>query len=73
VCYDLVFVILIFSFIISTASSVNYEANKIYKTLNQIMVNNSLRRYGFQTRNELLNAYSRKVKVKINYFLISFA
>ncbi len=72
-CYDLVFVILIFSFIISTASSVNYEANKIYKTLNQIMVNNSLRRYGFQTRNELLNAYSRKVKVKINYFLISFA
>jgi hypothetical protein len=44
VCYDLVFVILIFSFTISTASSVNYEANKIYKTLNQIMVYNSLRR-----------------------------
>jgi hypothetical protein len=50
----------------STASSVNYEANKIYKPLNQVMANYRLRRNNIQTRNELLNAYSRKIKVKIN-------
>jgi hypothetical protein len=62
--YGLTFVTSTFLFIISTASSVNYEANKIYKLLNHVMVYNSLRRIRAQTRNQLLNAYSRKIKVK---------
>jgi hypothetical protein len=64
--YAFVLITSIFLFIISNASSVNYEANKIYKLLNQIIVYNSLRRIRYRTRNELLNAYSRKIKVKIN-------
>ncbi len=69
VYYGLVFLISTFLFIISTASSVNYEANKIYKPLNKIMVYNSLRRIRFKTRNQLLNAYSRKIEVNINFRL----
>jgi hypothetical protein len=65
-CLYFSFTILTFLFIMSTASSVNYEANKIYKPLNQVMANYRLRRNNIQTRNELLNAYSRKIKVKIN-------
>jgi hypothetical protein len=70
--YGFVFLTLTFLFIISTASSVNYEANKIYKLLNQIMVYNSLRRIRFRTRNQFLNVLSRKVKVKINHLLIHY-
>jgi hypothetical protein len=40
-----------FLFIITNASSVNYEANKMYKLLNQIMVYNSSSRLRFSTRN----------------------
>jgi hypothetical protein len=53
--------ILIFIFIISTASSVNYEANKIYKPLNHIMANQSFKRLSL----------AKKVKVNINE-LINF-
>jgi hypothetical protein len=70
--YAFVLITSIFLFIISTASSVNYEANKIYKLLNQIMVYNSLGRIRYRTRNELLNAYSRKIKVKINESFIIY-
>jgi hypothetical protein len=66
--YGLGFLALTFLLIISTASSVNYEANKIYKLLNQIIFYYGLRRIRVQTRNDLLNAYSRKIKVKtLNY------
>jgi hypothetical protein len=70
--YGFAFITLTFLFIISTASSVNYEANKIYKHLNQVIVYYGLRRIRVQTRNDLLNAYSRKIKVKINHFLFSY-
>jgi hypothetical protein len=49
-------VILIFILIISTASSVNHEANKIYKPLNHIMANQSFKRLSL----------AKKVKVNIN-------
>jgi hypothetical protein len=62
VVYGLVTGISIFLFIISTASSVNYEANKIYKHLNQIMVYYSLNHIRFKKR----NFYSQKIKVTIN-------
>jgi hypothetical protein len=55
-----------FLFIITNASSVNYEANKMYKLLNHIMVYNSSSRLRFSTRNNLMIAYSIKIKVKIN-------
>jgi len=67
--YGSVLFILIFIFIISTASSVNYEANQIYKPLNHIMANQSFKRLSL----------TEKVKVNINelinlkiwsYFLI---
>jgi hypothetical protein len=67
--YGLGFIILMFFITLISASSVNYEANKTYKLLNHIMVYNSF--YRIQTRNALLNWYSRKIKVKIiNQFLI---
>jgi hypothetical protein len=68
--YGLVTVISTFLFIINTVSSVNYEANKSYKHLNQIMVYYSLDRIRFKTRNKLLNFYSQKIKVNINQLLI---
>jgi hypothetical protein len=55
-----------FLFIITNASSVNFEANKMYKLLNHIMVYNSSSRLLFSTRNDLMIAYSTKMKVKIN-------
>jgi hypothetical protein len=55
--YGSVLFILIFIFIISTASSVNYEANKIYKPLNHIMAHQS-----FKTL-----SLTNKLKVNINY------
>jgi hypothetical protein len=55
-----------FLFIITNVSSVNYEANKMYKLLNHIMVYNSSSRLLFSTRNDLMIAYSTKIKVKIN-------
>jgi hypothetical protein len=54
--YISVLFILIFIFIISTASSVNYEANKIYKPLNHIMAKQTFKRLSL----------TKKVKVNIN-------
>ncbi len=58
--YGSALLILIFIFIISTASSVNYEANKIYKPLNHIMANQSFKRLSLTKKvkvstNELIN------------------
>jgi hypothetical protein len=53
-CFALFF--LIFIFIISTASSVNYEANQIYKPFNYIMANQNFKRLSL----------TKKVKVNIN-------
>ncbi len=54
-----------FLLIINTTSSVNYEANKIYKLLNRVMILNNfgLFRKRFKTRNKSLMAYSSKIKV----------
>ncbi len=62
--YCTVFAFLAFLFIITNAFSVNYEANKMYKLLNHIMVYNSLSRLRFSTRNDLIIGYSTKIKVK---------
>ena len=64
--YRATFTFLGFLYLITNASSVNYEANKMYKLLNHIMVYNSSSRLRFSTRNHLLIAYSTKIKVKIN-------
>jgi hypothetical protein len=64
--YSVTIVFLGFLYLITNASSVNYEANKIYKLLNHIMVYNSSSRLRFSTRNHLMIWYSRKIKVKIN-------
>jgi hypothetical protein len=72
IAYGLVLFITHILFLLTIASSVNYKANKIYKLLNQIMVYYSLRRIRVQTRNNLLNVYSRKIKVTINWLLIYF-
>ncbi len=60
-----------FLFIIINASSVNYEANKMYKLLNHIMVYNSWSQMRFSTRNHLMIAYSTKIKVK-NHKIMKF-
>jgi hypothetical protein len=62
--YSTAFAFLGVLFIISNASSVNYEANKMYKLLNHIMVYNRSSRLRFSTRNDLMIAYSTKIKVK---------
>ncbi len=62
----IIFAFLAFLYLITNASSVNYEANKMYKLLNHIMVYNSSSRLRFSTRNHLMIAYSTKIKVKIN-------
>jgi hypothetical protein len=62
--YGAAFAFLGFLYIITNASSVNYEANKMYKLLNHIMVYNSWSRLRFSTRNNLMIAYSTKIKVK---------
>jgi hypothetical protein len=67
--YSTVFAFLAFIFIITNASSVNYEANKMYKLLNHIMVYNSSSRLRFSRRNHLMIAYSTKIKVK-SYLII---
>jgi hypothetical protein len=54
--YGSALLILIFTFTISSASSVNYEANKVYKPLNHIMANQSFKRLSLP----------KKVKVNIN-------
>jgi hypothetical protein len=64
--YRAAFLFLSFLFILTNASSVNFEANKMYKLLNHIMVYNSSSRLRFSTRNHLMIAYSTKIKVKIN-------
>jgi hypothetical protein len=69
--YGVAFAFLFSLFIITNASSVNYEANKMYNLLNHIMVYNSLSRLRFSTRNDLKIAYSTKVKVK-NELIIKF-
>jgi hypothetical protein len=54
-----------FLLIINTASSVNYEANKVYKLLNRVMILNNIGLFNkrFKSRNKSLMAYSSKVKV----------
>jgi hypothetical protein len=64
--YCAAFAFLGFLFTITNASSVNFEANKMYKLLNHIMVYNSCSQLRFSTRNDLIIAYSRKIKVKMN-------
>jgi hypothetical protein len=67
--YSFILLSLLFLFIINTASSLNYSANKVYKPLNQIMVYHRLRYERFRTRNEMLNIFSTKIKVnKIKLF-----
>jgi len=63
--YGTALAFLLFLFIITNASSVNYEANKMYKLLNHIMVYNKSSQLRFLTRNDLIIAYSTKIKVKI--------
>jgi hypothetical protein len=58
--YASALLILIFIFIISTASSVNNEASQIYKPLNHIMAIQSFKRLGLKEKikvniNELIN------------------
>jgi hypothetical protein len=62
--YRAAFTFLGFLFLITNASSVNYEANKMYKLLNHIMVYNDWSQMRFSTRNHLMIAYSTKIKVK---------
>jgi hypothetical protein len=62
--YCAAFTFLAILFIITNASSVNYEANKMHKHLNHIMVYNSSSRLRFSTRNHLMMSYSTKIKVK---------
>jgi hypothetical protein len=69
VFYGFILLCFLFLFIINTASSVNYSANKVYKLLNQVMAYHRLRYERFKTRNEMLNIFLRKVKVKkIKFF-----
>jgi hypothetical protein len=63
--YRATFTFLGFLYLITNASSVNYEANKMYELLNHIMVYNSSSHLRFSTRNNLMFAYSTKIKVKI--------
>jgi hypothetical protein len=62
--YTFIILSLLFLLIINAASSVNYSANKVYKLLNWVMVYHRLPYERFRTRNEILNIFSRKVKVK---------
>ncbi len=62
--YGATCVFLFVLFLITNATSVNYEANKMYRLLNHIMVYNRLSRLRFSTRNDLMIAYSTKIKVK---------
>jgi hypothetical protein len=62
--YGVAFAFLFFLLIITNASSVNYEANKMYKLLNHITVYNSLSQLRFSTRNHSMIAYSTKIEVK---------
>jgi hypothetical protein len=62
--YGVAFAFLFFLFIITNASSVNYEANKMYQLLKHIMVYNSSSRLRFSTRNDLIIVYLTKIKVK---------
>jgi hypothetical protein len=62
--YGTAFAFLAFLYLIINASSINYEANKMYKLLNHITVYNSSSRLRFSTRNNLKIAYSTKIKVK---------
>jgi hypothetical protein len=63
--YAFVIWILIFLFVINTASSVNYSAKKSYKLLHKFMATDRSPYVRYKTRNALLNVQSRKIKVKI--------
>jgi hypothetical protein len=65
--YAVVISIMIFLFIINTASSVNYEANKSIKLLNHIMVSNSKPLIGINSVKGLLEILSIRVKVNENF------
>jgi len=56
-----------FLFIINTASSVNYEANKSYKLLNQLMSSNSklsVKVHSLSNLNEFYSRHSSNIKVQ---------
>jgi hypothetical protein len=63
--YPFVAYVLIFLFVINTASSVNYEAKKAYKLLHKFLATDRSGFVRYKTRNALLNVQSRKIKVKI--------
>jgi hypothetical protein len=63
--YAFVAWVLTFLFVINTASSVNYEANKSYKLLNIFMATNRSGFVRYKTRNTLIKFRSIKIKVKI--------
>jgi len=58
-----------FMFIISTASSVNYEANKSYQILNILMVSYE----NSQRRIKLSSISVNKIKIKVIEYFLSFA
>jgi hypothetical protein len=63
--YAFVVFVVIFLFVINIASSVNYEANKSYNSLNSLMATDRSGFVRYKTRKALLNVQSRKIKVKI--------
>jgi hypothetical protein len=63
--YAFVVWVLTFLFVLNTASSVNYEANKSYKLLNIFMATNRSGFVRYETRNALIKFQSIKIKVKI--------
>ncbi len=62
--YAVVVFIMILLFIINTASSFNYEANKSIKLLNHIMVSNAKRYVPKRNLKSLSHEILMKVKVK---------
>jgi hypothetical protein len=63
--YAFVAWVLTFLFVLNTASSVNYEANKSYKLLNIFMATNRSGFVRYKTRNAFIKFESIKIKVKI--------
>jgi hypothetical protein len=67
--YMITIVIISFLFIMNTASSVNYEANKSYKLLNSIMVFNIRNLKKIMERKYKPLFFFRSFKVFVNYIL----
>jgi len=65
-----IFLFLIFIMIINTASSVNYEANKIYKILNQMIASQSKSHWRKVLRLNYYNEISSQIKVSLRIEII---